>query len=163
MQTIQEVFRLGMKRIIPTFVDMPPGIHLNLGAGFSEIPGVVPLDMPEWNADLDSIPYKDEAVSGIHAYHFLEHLAQPDAFLYECQRVLCPGGVMQICVPYFRSQIAYQDLDHKHCFTEETWKTLLRNGYYNKFGREWRLDIGANVIIGIVDRNLCLLTQLIRR
>lgn len=135
-------------------------ISLNLGAGNKVIPNAIPLDLPEWNADVDDIPCHDDSVQQIYAYHFLEHVKEPVRILQECQRVLIPGGIMNICVPYYSSAIAHQDLDHKHFFTEETWKTLFRNKYYNKNKIEWRFEITFNLIAGIVERNICLFTQL---
>jgi len=87
---------------------------------------------------------------------------EPVKVLLECQRVLEPGGIMFIAVPYGGSDIAFQDLDHKHFFTEETYKTLFKNKYYNKNQIEWKMGIGFNMICGIAHRNLVLLTQLIK-
>ncbi len=76
MKTIQDLFRIGMDREIPDVIDYDKaddGVKLNLGAGNKIIPGAVGLDLPKWNADTDNIPYADETVALIHAYHFLEH------------------------------------------------------------------------------------------
>jgi hypothetical protein len=166
MMTIQDLFRVGMDREIPAVVDYNKldGIKLNLGAGNKVIPGTVGLDLPEWDGDTDPIPYPDGAVAVIHAYHFLEHLVNPVKMLTECQRVLRPWGVMNIVVPYYTSQMMAHDLTHKHAFCEETWKTTFRNPYYTQAGspEKWKWEIRLNVIIGIVERNLCLMTQLIR-
>jgi hypothetical protein len=69
MMTIQDLFRVGMDREIPAVVDYDAldGIKLNLGAGNKLIPGAIPLDLPDWNADTDPIPYPDGAVAVIHA------------------------------------------------------------------------------------------------
>jgi predicted SAM-dependent methyltransferase len=160
---IQEMFLIGMKRNIPELVNMPKGLNLNLGAGRQEIPGAIKLDYPDWDADVDDLPYDDNTVDGIHAYHFLEHCHDPIAVLYDCQRVLKPGGVMNIVVPYYKSQMQYHDLDHKHAFTEETWRNLFACEYYDKNRIEWRFDIRVNIIIGVVERNICLMTQLVKR
>ena len=162
--TIQELFELGMKRRIPK-VYMPNRapfslIQINVGAGFTEIEGARNLDLPEWDADIDAIPYDNGTVDVIHAYHFLEHVRDPVRMLQEFQRVLAPGGVINIVVPYYTSQMAAHDLDHKHVFCEETWKNLFNNEYYNKNRINWELKISLNIIIGIVERNLCLMTQL---
>ena len=162
MDNFQIFFYNAMNRHIPTlnFFYSALDIELNLGAGNKKILHATPLDYPDWNADTDHIPYTDGSVSQIHAYHFLEHCKHPVKVLQECQRVLNPGGHMNICVPYYSAAIASQDLDHKHFFTEETWKTLFSNQYYNKNKIEWKFKIGFNMICGIVERNLCLLTQL---
>jgi SAM-dependent methyltransferase len=158
----RELFAIAMDRDIPKIVTKKDGIALNLGAGNKLIPGTQALDYPDWDADCDQIPYPDETVSIIHAYHFLEHCADPVKVLLECQRVLKPGGYMNICVPYYKSQMQFHDLDHKKFFCEETWKTLFNTPYYDKNKIDWKFHIGFNLICGIVERNLCLLTQLIK-
>ena len=71
---------------------------------------------------------------------------------------------MNIVVPYYSSQMMAHDLTYRHAFCEETWRIIFRNPYYKQAGspEEWKFDVGLNVIIGIVERNLCLMTQLIR-
>lgn len=157
-----KLFKLAMKRNIPYIVDIDSGLHLNLGAGETAIGNAFNLDYPKWDADSDPIPYGDNSVSLIHAYHFLEHCENPVKVLQECQRVLVPRGCMNICVPYYSAAINAQDLDHKHSFTEETWKTLFKNQYYDKNQVIWKFEVGFNLICGVVERNLCLLTQLIK-
>ena len=158
---IQELFRQAMDRDLPELVEMGK-VRLNLGAGNKPIPGVINLDYPAWDADVDPLPYEDGAVDGILAYHFLEHLRNPVAMLVECQRVLRSGGVMQICVPYGTSSMALHDLDHKHFFNEDTWKVLFSTPYYDKNKVDWKFKVHFNLIAGIVGRNLCLLTQLLK-
>lgn len=136
---------------------------LNLGAGSKQIHNTISLDYPEWNADIHAIPYRDNSIGMILAYHFLEHCQHPVRVLQECQRVLAPGGHMNICVPYYTSQMQAHDLDHKHSFCEETWSNLFSTEYYDKNRIEWKFEIGFNLICGIVERNLCLLTQLIKK
>ena len=149
---------------------------LNLGAGRKQIGDSVRLDLPwrgahvEWDADTEPLDYRDSSIGRIYAIHFLEHVADPIAVLAECQRVLVTGGVLNIVVPYFRSQGAFHDLTHKHFFTEDTWKNTFANLYYPKFPGEaavarvgvfaWRFRVNTNLVIGYNDRNLMLVTQL---
>lgn len=163
IMTIQEMFKLGMKRDIPELIpSAESGIILNLGAGKQIIDGAANLDYPDWDAEKDPIPYMDETVDQIHAYHFLEHISDVPRMLKECQRVLVPGGHMNIVVPYYNSQLQSTDLYHKNVFCEETWCNLFNTPYYDKGRDGWRFKIGVNVIIGIVERNICLMTQLIK-
>ena len=159
---IHNLFKLGMDREIPLLLPMPAGMHLNVGCGEKKIPNTIGLDLPERDADSDDIPWGDSMVTGIHAYHFLEHVKDPVKMLLEFQRVLLPGGVVNIVVPYYTSQMAAQDLDHKSVWTEETWRVLFDNPYYNKNKVEWQFTVGVNIIIGVVERNMCLMTQLIK-
>ena len=160
--TLEELFWFGMDRNIHSPVTRPAGIVLNVGAGNKLFDHAVNLDYPEWDADIDFLPYADGEVAAIHCYHFLEHVENPVRMLQEFQRVLMVGGVVNIVVPYYTSQMQAHDLDHKHVFCEETWRVLFSNPYYNKNKIDWKLKVGTNVIMGVVERNLALVTQLIR-
>lgn len=164
---LAEIFELGMDRAIkPAIYDVDPDTNLvlNLGPGNKRIDGTIALEYPHWDAEKDPIPHLDGTIQQIHAYHFLEHLADPRVVLAECQRVLRVGGHMNIVVPYYSSNMASQDLDHKSFFTEDTWKTLFSNPYYdkNRNGVDWKFDVHLNVIMGVAERNLALVTQLVR-
>jgi ubiquinone/menaquinone biosynthesis C-methylase UbiE len=138
---LKNIVALGLARDVNEFVDMPNGIILNVGAGNKLIANSIPLDWPLWDADKDIIPYEDNSISGVHCYHFLEHVSDPVKVLQEFQRVLCDGGVLNIVVPYYRSQMNYHDLDHKKSFCEETWRVLFSNPYYNKNRIDWKFEI----------------------
>lgn len=167
--SIQEMFSVGMSRDLPAMAVPPFGLlSLNLGAGKKKVvPGdPIPLDHPDWDAT-DPMPFVDGSVGTIHAYHFLEHLNGEDVIcvMAEAQRVLAPGGVMNIVVPYYSSQLMALSVDHKTAFCEDTLKNLFTDDYWDYPGTPaggWRFKIGLNVIIGIVERNLCLITQLVR-
>lgn len=159
MNSIQEFFRIGMKRNLPQLLpSYSNNKELELGAG--DYPnGTILLNYPEWDGNMEKILFDDETFDVIHAYHFFEHLDNPQHCLYECQRILKVGGHMNIVVPYYKSQLAYECLEHKSFFTEETWNTLF-NKACNKYGYEWKFEVHLNLIIGIAERNLCLMTQL---
>lgn len=153
------VFELGKEKETGPFISLA---RLNLGPGHKQIEGTRSLDLPEWDADKDAIPFPDESITDIFAFHFLEHCADPIEVLRECQRALTIGGVLNIVVPYYSSNLQAHDLDHKHSFSEDTWKTLFSTDYYSKGHEGWKFKIGLNMIMGIVERNLCLFTQLIK-
>lgn len=159
---IREMMELVLFRNIHTWLPDGAGPKLNLGPGQKHIEGAVELDLPHWDADHDDIPYKTGSISTIYAIHFLEHVKQPLRVLRECQRVLRPGGHLNVGVPYYRSQAAVMDLDHKSFWCEDTWKNLFNNEYYEKNHDGWRFKIGTNLIFGIVERNMMLMTQLIK-
>jgi SAM-dependent methyltransferase len=160
---IHDMARLVTDREIPDWVEPSgEGIVLNIGAGAKKIYGALPLDIPDWNADSMPIPFEDESVEAIYAIHFLGHVKYPVYVLRECQRVLMPGGLLNIGVPYWHSMAAHQDLDHKSFFCEETWKTLFTNDYYEKNHDGWKFKVGTNFLFGLNERNLMLITQLIR-
>jgi len=163
MKDINEFFKLGMKRDIPILNPWQGQTSLNLGAGNQHIEGTIALDYPRWNAETEDIPWPCNSVDSIYAFHFLEHLPGKRVIhmLREFQRVLVVGGSANIVVPHRLSQMAYHDLDHKTFFCEETWRTLFSTPYYDKNREEpWKLEVGLNIIIGLNERNLALMTQL---
>lgn len=162
MDQFQLFFSIAMDRNLPVIIPKADGVVLNLGAGKKTMPGTIPLDLPAWDADKEDIPYFSDTVEMIYAYHFLEHCKEPVRVLQECQRVLKVGGHMNICVPYYSAQIQAKDLDHKHSFCEETWRILFKNQYYDKNLVKWKFRIGFNLICGLKERNIVLLTQLIK-
>ena len=118
----------------------------------------------EWIYPQD-LPFEDESVGAVHAHQFLEHFDGDDAIgiLREIERVLVPGGVAFITVPYQGSSHWGQALDHKSTWNEETWAWLFNNEYYDHQGEPWKLEVHACFIMGIVIRNLDLFTQLVKR
>lgn len=160
---IETLFKVGMKRdIIPLRDDF--GKQLELGGAVQPVDNnVYGLDIRDgWDGNNDAtIPYADKFFDVIHTYHFLEHLDHPENVLIECQRVLKSGGHMNIVVPYYNSQLQSSCFEHKSFFSEEVWKHLFEKNC-NRYGYKWEFQVGTNIIIGVVERNLCLMTQLIK-
>jgi hypothetical protein len=80
------------------------------------------------------------------------------------REILKVGGVMNIVVLYYDSSLQAQDLDHKSAWCETTWQTLFANPTYKRMEEPevWRFKVGMNIMIAVVERNLCLMTQLIK-
>ena len=160
---IQTLFWFGMDRVIPEIRLPPSGKHINLGGNAKkQLIDVKDINYPKWDAEYMQLPFEDDSIASIHAYHFLEHIKNVPFVMSECQRVLMKEGTMNIIVPYYNSQMQAQDLDHKSMFCEDTWKTLFANPYYDKNEIDWRFQVGTNIIIGVKEANLCLMTQLIK-
>jgi predicted SAM-dependent methyltransferase len=161
MMNIQEWFRIGMKRDIPLLIE-PGTVQLTVGG--SEVTDDR-LYRPFWDAMTQGLPpYESEYVDTIWCNHFLEHLpgARAVEMLREFERVLRPRGTANIVTPYYSSQMQAQDLDHESVWCERTWATLFENQYYADYRRGWKLKVQACFIIGIVERNLALFTQLVK-
>ena len=158
---LEEWFTIGMKREVNPLIRIGGRISIDLGAGNNPVAGAKPLDWPDWIAPAP-LPFESETVGTVWAHHFLEHLSGEDAIkvLREIQRVLIPRGVANIVVPYYNSQMQATDPDHKSAWCEETWKNLFANDMYQKNHDGWRMEVNACWIIGIVERNLALFTQL---
>lgn len=177
MYTIQDLFSIGMSREIPELLSPPVSPfgtyfkRFDVGASGNKVAfGCEPLGLPNWRWPQQKLPCGDNEADFICAYHFLEHLSGEDAisFLAEVQRALTKGGVFQFCIPYFDSELANQDLTHKSFWTEDSFKILFNNSYYEpKDGVladqfRWKMKVHTIFIMGIVRRNLCLLGQLVK-
>jgi hypothetical protein len=163
----QSLFLLGMKRELPDLIHFDTGKALNIGSSPTDkyhIPGAMELGKPDWWFPLDYIPADTSSITTIHCYHFMEHLDGNDAiaFLRECERVMIPGAsVMNFCVPYYNSGLQAKDLTHKSQWNEETFKNLFDNEIYTPAG-QWHLKVHFQIIAAVVERNLCLIGQLVR-
>ena len=154
----QDFFKLGMKRDIPLLLPNQ-GLQLDLGGGNNPVPDALIIDITE-GMDLNvdaTLPFEDEQFDVVHAYHFLEHLDTPVHVMAEVQRILKPGGHFNIVVPYYNSQLQHSCFEHKSWFSEESWEQLFQKNC-NKFGYQWKFEIGFNVICGVVEKNMCLMT-----
>ena len=78
-------------------------IRLNIGAGGSNLPGFIPLDIQTGTDATKPLPYADNSVDEIYASHVLEHIHHSKTFstLTEWVRVLKPGGRLRVAVPDF--------------------------------------------------------------
>lgn len=165
MKTLIDLFNFGMMRKYPDIIsDCDPTFTnvLHLGPGAKKIDGCSELEYPRWDAETDVMPYASDSFDQIHAYHFFEHIQNLVPLIQECHRVLKPGGHINIVVPYYNSQLAIQDLDHKRFFCENTWRTLFDRSSYQKGKIDGRFEIATNLIMGDSEKNLCLITQLVK-
>ena len=76
-------------------------------------------------------PFQDSSVEYIEMYAVLEHLTDTLATLGEIHRILQPGGLMHIHVPYACSVWAFQDPTHRRYFTERTLDYVKEGFDYN--------------------------------
>ena len=99
---------------------------VNIGCGSRKYPGQIGLDRyPASAADLladlsRGLPFADGSVDEIVAEHVLEHVPDLVALMEEIHRVLAPGGVLRLEVPYFAHPDAFRDPTHVRFFTWES-------------------------------------------
>lgn len=172
---LDDVFDVAMIRERPSFQtirvvrDFRRRIHL--GPGNKHIEGWTELDYPEWDAETMGLPYNNESVDAFLALHVLDHLSATAVqdLMSEVQRCLVPGGTFTIVVPHHLGTLAWECIEHKTRYGLKTWRNIFANPAYtpinisNRPEIVWRLDIGFNMIMGVEERNLVLVTQLIRR
>jgi hypothetical protein len=164
--SFQTLFALGMKRQLPELLEHD-GRAFDVGASGKQVaPGATPLGAPAWVFPRDRIPAAADSVATLHAYHFLEHLSGDDAvaFLREVERVLIPErGVMNFSIPYYSATVAAHDLNHKSQWCEDTFKNLFTDDTYDHDGGgAWRLRVHSLLIAGVVQRNLCVIGQIVK-
>lgn len=162
MNTLTELFNIGMMRSYGEIIPSVEGLVLNLGAGKKLIPGSIPLDYPEWDANTMQIPYGDNSVDMIHCYHLLEHVQNIGFLMTEIQRVLKPCAHINIVVPYYKSHMQASDIFHCNVFTERTFEKMFNYGYYEK-DKIPSMHIATNFIMGDCEANLCLVIQLVKK
>lgn len=80
---------------------------LNLGCGRAVRKGWINIDRVRSEGvdvcvDLQAsgLPFRDSSVDEVYASHILEHLPRWEELLFEIHRVLKPGGLLRIRVPY---------------------------------------------------------------
>ena len=105
-------------------------LDIGCGAKKLEIEGakVIGLDfydntLADVLCDLEEgeLPFKDNEFDGIHTNHTLEHIRNIIPLVDEMWRVVKPGGIIKIWVPYFASSLAHSSLDHVTFFSYTTF------------------------------------------
>lgn len=99
---------------------------LNLGAGNKLIAGAVNHDRVKHRPEIDVAhdlnvmpwPWADESFDHIVARAVLEHLDRDLVqSLDECWRILRPGGLLSVKLPYWKADAAYEDPTHRWFYT----------------------------------------------
>jgi len=167
--SIWDHWDIAMVRDLPEWVaprvDLP---CVQFGGGHKHIDGWENWDWPKWNAENRNhviTEYGNGTVGGIACYHTLDHLS-PDGVinaLAEFQRILAPGAAATIVVPHHMSTLAAECIQHKTRYGIDTWRNIFSERQYTHFhSTEWQLRVGFNMIMGIAERNLVQITQLIK-
>lgn len=115
---------------------------LEVGSGPSRLfPRSTTLDFyegcnPDVQHDLNDVPYPlpDNQFDLIVCLHVLEHVPHLVAATTELHRVLKPGGLLFVEVPYFTSVFFYSDPTHAHSFTTRSFDYYVEGTDVAKFG-----------------------------
>lgn len=109
------------------------GLRVNLGCGAKPKPGFLGVDLGEHTAAdvrMDVLAYlaslPDRSVAEVYSRHMLEHLDPPAlrTLIEQLDRVLMPGGAMQIIVPHFSNPYFHSDPTHRQAFGVHSFSYL---------------------------------------
>lgn len=128
-------------------------LKLNLGSGLKRYDGFTNVDHdPLVNPDVllsmgdNKLPFDDNSVSEIKAYHIFEHIPHND-FLHlmkELYRILEDGGIVDVELPHHKHDEFFGDPTHVHPFTVETFRLFSKK--YNL----WHMDhFGSSTGFGL--------------
>ena len=97
---------------------------LDVGCGKRKTPGAIGIDSnPRTDADiihdLNTFPYpfSNNEFDKVICNHILEHLDDIVKTINELYRIIKPGGILCIKVPYFAHPDAFRDPTHRRFFT----------------------------------------------
>jgi len=103
------------------------GLQINIGAGASQIPGFVNVDIAahaDVSLDLNEspLPFDDDSVDLAFSYHTLEHIENYLFALGEIHRVLKHGAPFLVGLPYVSLTYWHQvNPYHLHDFNEDSF------------------------------------------
>jgi ubiquinone/menaquinone biosynthesis C-methylase UbiE len=112
---------------------------LNFASGADHKKGYINMDIARIPGvdvvhDFNKFPYpfKSNSFDEIYASHALEHVDDLSKVMEEFQRILRPGGVVKVLVPYFASPNSHRDPTHKIWFTSATFTYYSTDAYYSR-------------------------------
>lgn len=89
---------------------LPKGsVIVNMGSGPTVVrEDVINIDFYPFKnvdivADISKLPFEDGVVDGVICEHVLEHVPDPSAVVAEIHRVLKPGGIVYVVIPFVMS------------------------------------------------------------
>jgi len=113
-------------------LDNIKGKKLNLCCGKDYRKGWDNADVEEgvdlcFDANIFPYPIEDSVYDFILIGQALEHLYEPDKVLLECWRICKQNSIIAIIVPYYNSEGAVADMQHKHYFSDFTFKVFVED------------------------------------
>jgi len=86
------------------------------------------IDVKLLNIENKRFPFKKNTFDAAIAFHFIEHIQDPDNFLKEVKRILKKNGIIILSTPNFRYayKTFYSDFTHVKPYDHESIQRLLR-------------------------------------
>jgi predicted SAM-dependent methyltransferase len=117
------------------------------GPGYQHQDGVIAIDyIAAFNPDIVwdithglplTVKLDDQSFTDIEIHHVLEHIetnAQFKRLMTEMFNVLTPGGLLDITVPHWKSDIAVECFEHVRFFNENSFMNFYNNPYAKEMG-----------------------------
>ncbi|VVB82957.1 Methyltransferase domain protein [uncultured archaeon] len=102
------------------------GCGEDIKEGFDNIDVQInPKIQKSFNFDKFPYPIKENSYDYIWSRSVLEHLEEPDKVLNELWRICKPNAVIEMIVPYYNNKSAVSDMQHKHFFSDTTFKVFV--------------------------------------
>lgn len=114
---------------------------IDLGCGRNKLPGAAGvdfLDLPGVDvvADLNQrLPFDDESFDVVYSNQVFEHIPNLLGLMAESHRMLRPGGLLVVHVPYFRSSWSAVDPTHVRQFSISSMNYFVRGQYEHEHYR----------------------------
>lgn len=113
---------------------------INLGCGRNYLKGYINIDINKslkadkyFNLNKFPYPFPDNYAEEVLLDNVLEHLEDVFRVVGEVHRILKQDGILEIFVPYAKSDGALQDPTHKHLFTEKSMDYLISGSGYDYY------------------------------
>lgn len=131
-------------------------MKINIGSGYKRYDGFVNVDSDprtgaEYIAELgkDPLPFEDNSVDEVKAYHVLEHIGEGYFYLLqEIYRVCKDTAIIDIQVPHHRSEVWYGDPTHIRFVTVDNLRHFSKK-YNNWHVAQWNSSSGFGVKLDI--------------
>jgi len=118
-------------------------VKLNLGCGNDLKKDYINVDASKevnpdkvWDLEKTPLPFKDNSVDEILAYHVLEHIHNFIPLMHEFHRICKPGAIIKIKTPFYSSWGQFNDPTHVRFFSPFTFN------YFNKW-KNYSHQVGA--------------------
>lgn len=104
------------------------------GLDYKPFPGVDKVT----DFDKEPLPIPDSSADEVYCSHCLEHVRNPESLLSEITRILKPGGLFWLRVPYWSSREAFY-FNHLFYFSELSLEPALKKRGFSdiKFSYGW--------------------------
>ncbi len=119
---------------------------LNFGCGKDIKKGWTNVDIQEDSQidksfDFEKFPYpfKDDTFDYILVDNVIEHLKNPKDIMDELWRISKPGAIIDIRVPYFRHDVAYNDPTHTHFYNRRAIEQICGKNSYSDTEKKFEI------------------------